>query len=194
MNKEKRIRLILAIFIAIAILNTSLVYSDNLSAASDAPKGYSNYYIRGVCYNVPDSYKLVSEGWDDANRADYANFKRGKYFINITLNKHSLKFNKNLLDTYDYFTINGIKLKKTKISNVVGFYAKKNGVKYFVFASDDDFSYIAVKGPKLSKILSSTDQFDYIPYHSTEYDWESDVYDDSFDDSFDDAAYYRYNW
>ena len=199
MNK-KRFKLLLTIFIAFALINTCFILNDNLSAADNAPKGYSNYYIRGVCFNVPDSYKLVDEGWDDVNRLSYAHFKKGNNFLNISLDKHSTKFNKNLLDGFSSFTINGIDLNKKTISYVTGFYAKKNGVKHFVFATEDDFVYIAAKGPKLKDVLSSTNQRDYKPYHDSEYDfdddayYESDVYDDSFDDSFDDGAYYDYDW
>ena len=199
MNK-KGLKLFLTILIAFAIINACFILNDNLSAGDNAPKGYSNYYIRGVCFNVPDSYKLVDEGWDDANNLNYAHFKKGNNFINISLEKHSSKFNKNIMDGFSSFTINGINLNKKTISHVSGFYAKKNGVKHFVFATEDDFAYISAKGPKLSKVLASTDQRDYKPYHSDEYDfdddayYESDAYDDSFDDSFDDASYYNYGW
>lgn len=199
MNK-KRFKLLLTIFIAFALINTCFILNDNLSAADNAPKGYSNYYIRGVCFNVPDSYKLVDEGWDDVNRLSYAHFKKGNNFLNISLDKHSTKFNKNLLDGFSSFTINGINLNKKTISHVTGFYAKKNGIKHFVFATEDDFVYISAKGPKLKDVLSSTNQRNYKPYHDSEYDfdddayYESDVYDDSFDDSFDDGAYYGYDW
>ncbi len=200
MNKNQVLKLSLIVIIAFSIMSASLIFQDNLSASDNAPKGYSNYYIRGVCFNVPDSYKLVDEGWDDVNKVNYANFKNGKNFINITLDKHSSEFNKNIMDGFSSFTINGIKLNKKTISHITGFYAKKNGVKHFVFATSDDFAYVAVKGPKLSNVLSSTKQFDYKAYHNDEYDfdddayYESDAYDDSFDDSFDDASYYNYGW
>ena len=200
MNRNSGLKLFLIIFLAFSIVNASFILNDNLSAGDKAPKGYSNYYIRGVCFNVPDSYKLVDDGWDDVNKLSYANFKKGNNFINISLDKHSSKFNKNIMDGFSSFTINGINLNKKTIAHVSGFYAKKNGVKHFVFATEDDFVYISAKGPKLSNVLSSTKQRDYKPYHSSEYDfdddayYESDAYDDSFDDSFDDASYYNYGW
>lgn len=199
MHKRKK-KIIFTIFIAFAIVSANLIFLNDLSAADDAPKGYHNYYIRGVCFNVPDSYKLVDSGWDSASRMNYAHFKKGGNFINITLDKHSNEFNKNIMDSFDYFTINGIRLDKKSISGITGFYVKKKGVKHFVFATSDDFAYVCLKGPKLSKVLSSTNQMDYIRYHDREYDfdddayYESDVYDDSFDDSFDDASYYNYDW
>ena len=104
------------------------------------------------------------------------------------------------MDIYSLFTWNGLDHYKTSIAGVNGFYVKKNGVKSFVFSSEDDTIYIKAKGVKLSKVLSSIEQKNYRQHHDREYDfdddayYESDVYDDSFDDSFDDASYYNYNW
>lgn len=130
----------------------------------------------------------------------HMDFKKGGNFVNVSLKRHSSVFNKNIMDEFTSFKLNGQRLDKRSISGISGFYNKKNKVKTFVFASEDDMIYLHVKGPKLSKVLSSINQRDYRPYHDREYDfdddayYESDVYDDSFDDSFDDAAYYNYDW
>ena len=156
--------------------------------------------MRGYGFNVPSSYKLIDEGYDEVNHLNYMNFQKGKYFVNVNLERHSNKFNKNVMDGFSLFKLNDEKLYKTSISGITGFYNKRNGVKTFVFASEDDMVYLHVKGPKLSKVVSSIKQRDFKPYHSKEYDfdddayYESDAYDDSFDDSFDDASYYRYSW
>ena len=104
------------------------------------------------------------------------------------------------MDDFTSFKLNDEKLYKTSINGITGFYNKKNKVKTFVFASEDDMIYLHVKGVKLYNVLSSINQRDYKPYHNDEYDfdddayYESDVYDDSFDDSFDDGSYYNYAW
>ncbi|AMK15227.1 hypothetical protein [Methanobrevibacter olleyae] len=131
---------------------------------------------------------------------NYANFQKGKNYVNISLERHSSSFNKNIMDKFSSFKLNDEKLYKKSVSGIIGFYNKKNKVATFVFASEDDMIYLHIKGPKASKVLSSIRQRDYKPYHNVEYDfdddayYESDVYDDSFDDSFDDASYYNYEW
>ena len=173
---------------------------DSVSAENNPPKGYETYYMRGYGFNVPTSYKLVSEGWDEVNHLNYMNFCNGKNYVNISLERHSSSFNKNIMDDFSSSKLNDEKLYKKLISGISGFYNKKNNVKTFVFASEDDMIYLHVKGAKVSKVVSSIKQRDYKPYHSSEYDfdddayYESDAYDDSFDDSFDDASYYNYGW
>lgn len=174
--------------------------SDSVSAEDNAPKGFETYYIRGYGFNVPSSYKLVDEGYDEVNHLNYASFQKGRNYVNISLERHSSSFNKNVMDEFASFKLNDEKLYKKTISGISGFYNKRNKVKTFVFASEDDMVYLHVKGPKLSNVLSSIKQRDYKSYHSNEYDfdddayYESDVFDDSFDDSFDDASYYNYPW
>ena len=173
---------------------------DSVSAQDNVPKGYETYYIRGYGFNVPSSYKLVDEGWDEVNHLNYANFQKGNYYVNISLERHSTSFNKNVMDGFSSFKLNDEKLYKKSISGISGFYNKRNHIHTFVFFFFFDMIYLHVKGPKLSKVVSSITQRDYKPYHSSEYDfdddayYESDVYDDSFDDSFDDASYYNYGW
>jgi hypothetical protein len=190
---------IIAIFIILTILLSAIMVIDSVSAGDNPPKGYETYYMRGYGFNVPTSYKLVDEGWDEVNRLNYMNFQKGKHYVNISLERHSNSFNKNVMDGFSSFKLNDEKLYKTSISGITGFYNKRNKVKTFVFASEDDMIYLHVKGPKVSKVVSSITQRDYKPYHSNEYDfddayYESDAYDDSFDDSFDDASYYNYRW
>ena len=162
------------------------------------PKGFETYYMRGYSFNIPSSFKQVDEGY--ANHLNYMTFKKGNKFVNVSLERHSNEFNKNLMDTFSAFTWNGLKHFKKTIAGISGFYIKKKGVKSFIFSSEDDMIYVKTKGVKLSNILSSIKQKNYKPYRDSEYDWdddayyESDVYDDSFDDSFDDGAYYNYNW
>ena len=190
----------LAIFIIFTIVFSSILIANSVSAEDNAPKGYETYYMRGYGFNVPSSYKQIAEGWDEVNRLNYMNFQKGKNFVNVSLERHSNSFNKNMLDEFSSFRLNDEKLYKTSISGITGFYNKRNGVKTFVFASEDDMVYLHVKGAKLSKVVSSITQRNYKPYHNSEYDfdddayYESDVYDDSFDDSFDDASYYNYGW
>ena len=56
--------------------------------------------MRGYGFNVPSSYKLVAEGWDDVNHLNYMNFQKGKNYVNISLERHSSSFNKNIMDIY----------------------------------------------------------------------------------------------
>lgn len=193
-------RNVLTIFIILTILLSAIMIVEAVSAEDNAPKGYETYYMRGYGFNVPSSYKLVDEGWDEVNHLNYMNFQKGKNYVNISLERHSNSFNKNVMDGFSSFKLNDEKLHKTRISGITGFYNERNKVKTFVFASEDDMIYLHVKGPKVSKVVSSIKQRDYKPYHSNEYDfdddayYESDAYDDSFDDSFDDASYYNYRW
>ena len=71
-------RSIIAIFIIITILLSAIIVVDSVSAEDNAPKGYETYYMRGYGFNVPTSYKLVDEGWDEVNRLNYMNFQKGK--------------------------------------------------------------------------------------------------------------------
>ncbi len=191
---------IFSILLIFTILLSTIIILDSVSAENNPPKGYETYYMRGYGFNVPTSYKLVSEGWDEVNHLNYMNFCNGKNYVNISLERHSSSFNKNIMDDFSSFKLNDEKLYKKSISGISGFYNKKNNVKTFVFASEDDMIYLHVKGAKVSKVVSSIKQRDYKPYHSSEYDfdddayYESDAYDDSFDDSFDDASYYNYGW
>ena len=191
---------ILTIFIILTIILSSIMIIDSVSAEDNPPKGFETYYMRGYGFNVPSSYKLISEGYDEVNHLNYMNFQKGKNFVNISLERHSNSFNKQIMDDFTSFKLNDEKLYKTSISGITGFYNKKNKVKTFVFASEDDMIYLHVKGVKLYNVLSSINQRDYKPYHNDEYDfdddvyYESDVYDDSFDDSFDDGSYYNYAW
>ena len=191
---------IFSILLVFIIILSTVVILDSVSAANNPPKGYETYYMRGYGFNVPSSYKLVAEGWDDVNHLNYMNFQKGKNYVNISLERHSSSFNKNIMDGFSSFKLNDEHLYKKSISGITGFYNKRNGVKTFVFASEDDMVYLHVKGVKVSKVVSSIKQRDYKPYHSSEYDfdddayYESDAYDDSFDDSFDDASYYNYGW
>ena len=196
---KKILRYFLSFFIILTIISTTFIVSDNVFAKDNAPKGFETYYMRGYGFNVPKSFKLAIDGYDDVNHLNYMNYKKGNKFVNISLERHS-RFNKNLMDSYSTFNWNGLNHYKTVIGGVSGFYAKSNGVKSFIFCSEDDIVYIKAKGVKLTNILSSINQRDYKPYHNSEYDfdddayYESDAYDDSFDDSFDDASYYNYNW
>lgn len=191
---------ILTIFIILTIILSSIMIIDSVSAEDNPPKGFETYYMRGYGFNVPSSYKLISEGYDEVNHLNYMNFQKGKNFVNISLERHSNSFNKQIMDDFTSFKLNDEKLYKTSINGITGFYNKKNKVKTFVFASEDDMIYLHVKGVKLSNVLFSINQRDYKPYHNDEYDfdddvyYESDVYDDSFDDSFDDGSYYNYAW
>ena len=191
---------ILTIFIILTIILSSIMIIDSVSAEDNPPKGFETYYMRGYGFNVPSSYKLISEGYDEVNHLNYMNFQKGKNFVNISLERHSNSFNKQIMDDFTSFKLNDEKLYKTSINGITGFYNKKNKVKTFVFASEDDMIYLHVKGVKLSNVLSSINQKDYKPYHNDEYDfdddvyYESDVYDDSFDDSFDDGSFYNYAW
>ena len=191
---------ILTVFLIFTILSSAIMVMDSASADSNPPKGYETYYMRGYGFNVPSSYKLVDEGWDEVNHLNYMNFQKGKNFVNVSLERHSSSFNKNVMDAFSSFKLNDEQLYKKSISGISGFYNKRNGVKTFVFASEDDMIYLHVKGAKISNVVSSIKQRDYKPYHSSEYDfdddayYESDAYDDSFDDSFDDASYYNYGW
>ena len=197
---DKRIfRYFLSIFVISTILSSVFIIAEDVSAVDNAPKGFEPYYMRGYTFNVPESFKQTDSGYDNVNHLNYMNFKKGSKFVNISLDRHS-SFTKNQMDIYSIFTWNGLDHYKTSIAGVSGFYVKKNGVKSFVFSSEDDTIYIKAKGVKLSKVLSSISQKNYHPHHDREYDfnddayYESDVYDDSFDDSFDDASYYNYNW
>ncbi len=191
---------ILTISLILMILFSAVLIIDSISAEDNVPKGFETYYMRGYGFNVPSSYKLVNEGWDEVNHLNYINFQKGKNFVNISLERHSSSFNKNVMDGFSSFKLNDEKLYKTSISGITGFYNKRNKVKTFVFASEDDMIYLHIKGPSVTNVVSSIDQRDYRPYHSNEYDfdddayYESDAYDDSFDDSFDDASYYNYRW
>ena len=191
---------IFSILLIFTILLSAIMILDSVSAENNPPKGYETYYMRGYGFNVPTSYKLVNEGWDEVNHLNYMNFQSGKNYVNISMERHSSSFNKNIMDDFSSFKLNDEKLYKKSISGISGFYNKKNNVKTFVFASEDDMIYLHVKGAKVSKVVSSIKQRDYKPYHSSEYDfdddayYESDAYDDSFDDSFDDASYYNYGW
>ena len=193
-------KIILTIFIILTIILSSIMIIDSVSAEDNPPKGFETYYMRGYGFNVPSSYKLISEGYDEVNHLNYMNFQKGKDFANISLERHSNSFNKQIMDDFTSFKLNDEKLYKTSINGITGFYNKKNKVKTFVFASEDDMIYLYVKGVKLSNVLSSINQRDYKPYHNDEYNfdddayYESDVYDDSFDDSFDDGSYYNYDW
>ena len=73
------------------------------------------------------------------------------------------------MDGFSYFKLNDEKLYKTSISGITGFYNKRNKVKTFVFASEDDMIYLHIKGPSVTKVVSSITQRDYKPYHSNEY-------------------------
>ena len=191
---------VLTILIIMAIFLSSIMIIDSAFAADNPPKGYETYYMRGYGFNVPSSYKQIDEGYDETNHLNYMKFQKGKNYVNVELERHSNKFNKNTMDGFSSFKLNDENLYKKSISGITGFYNKRNKVKTFVFASEDDMIYLHVKGPKLSKVISSIKQRDYKPYHDDEYDfdddayYESDVYDDSFDDSFDDASYYNYGW
>ena len=182
------------------ILTSTVLIADFAFAEDNAPKGFETYYIRGYGFNVPSSYNLVDEGYDEVNHLNYANFQKGTNYVNISLERHSNSFNKNVMDGFSSFKLNGVTLYKESVSGITGFYLRENKVTTFVFASEDDMIYLHIKGPKLSKVISSINQRDYKPYHSNEYDfdddayYESDAYDDSFDDSFDDASYYNYRW
>lgn len=196
---KKIFRYLLSIFVISTILSSVFIIAEDVSAVDNAPKGFEPYYMRGYTFNVPESFKRTDDGYDNVNHLKYMNFKKGKKFVNISLDEHS-EFTKNQMDIYSLFTWNGLDHYKTSIAGVSGFYVKKNGVKSFVFSSEDDTIYIKAKGVKLSKVLSSIEQKNYRQHHDREYDfdddayYESDVYDDSFDDSFDDASYYNYNW
>ena len=191
---------IFSILLIFTILLSAIMILDSVSAENNPPKGYETYYMRGYGFNVPTSYKLVNEGWDEVNHLNYMNFQSGKNYVNISMERHSSSFNKNIMGGFSSFKLNDERLYKKSISGISGFYNKRNGVKTFVFASEDDMIYLHVKGAKVSKVVSSIKQRDYKPYHSSEYDfdddayYESDAYDDSFDDSFDDASYYNYGW
>ena len=106
---------------------------------------FETYYMRGYGFNVPSSYKLVNEGWDEVNHLNYMNFQKGKNFVNISLERHSSSFNKNVMDGFSSFKLNDEKLYKTSISGITGFYNKRNKVKTFVFASEDDMIYLHIK-------------------------------------------------
>ena len=198
MNK-KIFKHALSIILILSILISTILVADVAFAKDNAPKGFEPYYMRGYTFNVPESFKQTDSGYDNANHLNYMNFKKGSKFVNISLDRHS-SFTKNQMDIYSLFTWNGLDHYKTSIAGVSGFYVKKNGVKSFVFSSEDDTIYIKAKGVKLSKVLSSISQKNYHATNDREYDfdddayYESDVYDDSFDDSFDDASYYNYNW
>ena len=191
---------ILTISLILMILFSAVLIIDSISAEENVPNGFETYYMRGYGFNVPSSYKLISEGYDEVNHLNYMNFQKGKNFANISLERHSNSFNKQIMDDFTSFKLNDEKLYKTSINGITGFYNKKNKVKTFVFASEDDMIYLHVKGVKLSNVLSSIIQRDYKTYPNDEYDfdddayYESDIYDDSFDDSFDDGSYYNYDW
>ena len=153
---------ILTVFIISAIILSSIAVIDSVSAEDNAPKGYDTYYIRGY-------------GWDDVNHLNYMNFQKGTNYVNISLERHSSSFNKNVMDGFSSFKLNDEKLHKKSISGISGFYNKRNGVKTFVFASEDDMIYLHVKGANLSKVISSIKQRDYKPYHSSEYDFDDDA-------------------
>ena len=198
MNK-KIFKHALSIILILSILISTILVADVAFAKDNAPKGFEPYYMRGYTFNVPESFKQTDSGYDNVNHLNYMDFKKGSKFVNISLDRHS-SFTKNQMDIYSLFTWNGLDHYKTSIAGVSGFYVKKNGVKSFVFSSEDDTIYIKAKGVKLSKVLSSISQKNYHATNDREYDfdddayYESDVYDDSFDDSFDDASYYNYNW
>ena len=140
---------------------------DSVSAADNAPKGFETYYMRGYGFNVPSSFKQVNEGWDELNHLNYMNFQKGKKFVNISLERHSNSFNKNVMDGFSSFNLNDEKLYKTSINGITGFYNERNKVKTFVFASEDDMIYLHVKGVKISNVVSSITQRDYKPYHNS---------------------------
>ena len=85
------------------ILLSSIIIIDSISAEDNVPKGFETYYMRGYGFNVPSSYKLVDEGWDEVNHLNYMNFQKGKYFVNISLERHSSSFNKNIMDGFSSF-------------------------------------------------------------------------------------------
>ena len=196
---NKQIKHLLSFFLILAILISAIAVADVAFSKNISPKGFEPYYMRGYTFNVPESFKETDSGYDTVNHLNYMKFKKGKRFVNISLEKNS-RFNKNLMDGYSVFIWNGLNHYKKSIAGVSGFYAKSKGVKSFVFSSQSDTIYIKAKGVKLSNILYSINQKDYSIYHDSEYDfdddayYESDVYDDSFDDSFDDGAYYNYDW
>ena len=63
------------------ILLSFIMIVGSVSAEDNAPKGYETYYMRGYGFNVPSSYKLIDEGYDEVNHLNYMNFQKGKYFV-----------------------------------------------------------------------------------------------------------------
>ena len=122
---------VLAIFLILTIILSAIAVIGSVSAADNPPKGYETYYMRGYGFNVPGSYKLVDEGWDEVNHLNYMNFQKGKYYVNISLERHSNSFNKNVMDGFSSFKLNDEKLYKTSISGITGFYNERNKVKTF---------------------------------------------------------------
>ena len=172
---DKRIfRYLLSIFVISTIISSIFIIAEDVSAVDNAPKGFEPYYMRGYTFNVPESFKRTDDGYDNVNHLKYMNFKKGKKFVNISLDEHS-EFTKNQMDIYSLFTWNGLDHYKTSIAGVSGFYVKKNGVKSFVFSSEDDTIYIKAKGVKLSKVLSSIEQKNYRQHHDREYDFDDDA-------------------
>ena len=65
---------ILTISLILMILFSAVLIIDSISAEDNVPKGFETYYMRGYGFNVPSSYKLVNEGWDEVNHLNYMNF------------------------------------------------------------------------------------------------------------------------
>ena len=101
---------ILTIFIILTIILSSIMIIDSVSAEDNPPKGFETYYMRGYGFNVPSSYKLISEGYDEVNHLNYMNFQKGKNFANISLERHSNSFNKQIMDDFTSFKLNDEKL------------------------------------------------------------------------------------
>ena len=141
---------ILTISLILMILFSAVLIIDSISAEENVPNGFETYYMSGYGFNVPSSYKLVNEGWDEVNHLNYMNFQKGKNFVNISLERHSSSFNKNVMDGFSSFKLNDEKLYKTSISGITGFYNKRNKIKTFVFASEDDMIYLHIKGPSVT--------------------------------------------
>ena len=92
---DKRIfRYLLSIFVISTILGSVFIIAEDVSAVDNAPKGFEPYYMRGYTFNVPESFKRTDDGYDNVNHLKYMNFKKGKKFVNISLDEHS-EFTKN---------------------------------------------------------------------------------------------------
>ena len=61
------------------ILFSSIIIIDSISAEENVPKGFETYYMRGYGFNVPSSYKLIDEGWDE----EFCKHQFGKTFIKL---------------------------------------------------------------------------------------------------------------
>ncbi len=115
---DKRIfRYFLSIFVISTILSSVFIIAEDVSAVDNAPKGFEPYYMRGYTFNVPESFKRTDDGYDNVNHLKYMNFKKGKKFVNISLDEHS-EFTKNQMDIYSLFTWNGLDHYKTSIAGV----------------------------------------------------------------------------